>query len=229
MPRDPLEIRERLAGTRLLLLFTPELCAADPFAALEAALPWCGTVQIRPKPLGVAALATAPCEARATFDLCRRVLALASVRRLGTVVTVNDRVDVARALWDEGCAGVHVGQDDCPVEVARAFLGADPLLGLSTHSLDDVGLASELPIDCAGFGPVRATSTKGYARGLGPEAAWIAADALGRPLFPIGGIDRESAQELSRIGRAAVGSAILSASDPERAARELFALLEGSA
>lgn len=228
MPRDPLEIRERLAATRLLLLFTPQLCAGDPLAALEAALPWCGTVQIRPKPLGAAALASAPCEARTTFDLCRRVLALDSVRRLGVLVTVNDRVDVARALWDEGCAGVHVGQDDCPIDVARAFLGEEPLLGLSTHSLEQVGEAAELPIDCAGFGPVRATPTKGYAQGLGPEAAWIAASALGRPLFPIGGIDRECAQELSRVGRAAVGSAILSAPDPERAARELFALLEGN-
>jgi thiamine-phosphate pyrophosphorylase len=87
-------------------------------------------------------------------------------------------------------------------------------------------IASEdLPVDYLGFGPVYATSTKGYERGLGFEPAWIAAQASSRPLFAIGGIDRTNAADLARVGRAAVGAGILAADDPARAAREIRAAL----
>ena len=113
-----------------------------------------------------------------------------------------------------------------PPHAAREFLGDGPLIGLSTHSLEDVIAAEDMPVDYLGFGPVRPTGTKGYERGLGIEMAWVAAAASARPLFPIGGIDHAAAAELSRVGRAAVASAILSASDPARAARELRTILE---
>ena len=76
---------------------------------------------------------------------------------------------------------------------------------------------------------MHATRTKGYEHGLGSECCWIASEASPLPLFPIGGIDRSNAQELARVGRAAVSSAILAAPDPARAARELRALLESDA
>jgi thiamine-phosphate pyrophosphorylase len=144
-------------------------------------------------------------------------------------ILVNDRVDVARALLERGCAGVHLGQDDAPPRAARELLGADPLIGLSTHDAAQVARALDEPVDYLGFGPVHATATKGYARGLGSEAAWIAAQATHLPLFPIGGIDAGNAGELEDVGRAAVGAALLAAPDPVRAARELRALLEGEA
>jgi thiamine-phosphate diphosphorylase len=120
---------------------------------------------------------------------------------------------------------VHLGADDAPPELARALLGPEALIGLSTHGAADVVRATELPVDYLGFGPIHATATKGYARGLGSEAAWIAAQASAYPLFPIGGIDATNASELAGVGRAAVGSALLSAPDPARAARELAGLL----
>jgi thiamine-phosphate pyrophosphorylase len=224
---DPRDLRARLERARLLLLFTPDLVrGGDALAALEAALPWVDVVQVRPKPPGSGAAARAPCEARATWDWCRRLLELDAVRRSGALVTVDDRVDVARALWDAGCAGVHVGQDDQPALEARAVLGPGPLLGLSTHDFEQVVEADELPVDYLGFGPVNPTGTKGYARGLGAEACWIASAGTSKPLFPIGGIGLENAQELSRVGRAAVGAAILGAEDPGAAARALRDALE---
>jgi thiamine-phosphate pyrophosphorylase len=214
------EIRERV---RLMLLFTPELCAPrDPMEILGATLDSVDLVQVRPKPLG----SGAPCSARETFDWCVRVLDLVRSRNdVEVAVIVDDRVDVAAALLDRGCAGVHLGRDDCPVETARNVLGDRAWIGLSTHDARQVAEAWESPVDYLGFGPIHATSTKGYARGLGSEAAWIASEAADVPLFPIGGIEATNIGELSRIGRAVVGSAILGASDPGRASRELRELL----
>jgi thiamine-phosphate pyrophosphorylase len=221
--RDPRHLRDRLADARLMLLFTPELCAPhDPMAVLEAALGSVDVVQIRPK----RASSSAPCTARETYDACVRVLDLLSAHAgLDVLVIVDDRVDVAVALRERGCAGVHLGQDDCPVAIARQLLGSDLLIGLSTHDVRQVGEAGESAVDYLGFGPVHATSTKGYAHGLGSETAWIASEGSHVPVFPIGGIDATNIEELARIGRAAVSSAILRADDPGKAAGELRSLL----
>lgn len=227
MKVDIATLRQRLASARLLLLFTPDACAGrDPLAVLEAALPAIDVVQVRPKPLGTGARGLAPCDARATFEWTERVLDLVRAQReFDVIVTVDDRVDVARALFDAGCAGVHLGESDCPVGVARAQLGRHALIGLSTHTFEAVIEADELDVDYIGFGPVHATHTKGYELGLGAEAAVIACASSRHPLFPIGGITHANALELARVGRAAVASAILAAEDPARAARELRALL----
>jgi thiamine-phosphate pyrophosphorylase len=214
------ELRERLAGARLMLIFTPELCraGAEPLAVLTAALPSVDAVQVR---VIDAELGRAP--ARASCDWTRTVLALAA--EAGALVLVNDRVDVAAALGPEGLAGVHLGAGDAPPALARELLGPDALVGLSTHSPADVARATAEPVDYLGFGPVFATATKGYAHGLGPEAAWVASRGTALPLFPIGGIDVTNAGELAGIGRAAVCAAILGAEDPGAAARELRELL----
>jgi thiamine-phosphate pyrophosphorylase len=183
---------------------------------------------VRPKPRDRQPSALAPCEAREVYAWTARVLDLVAARSGGPVVTVDDRVDVALALASHGCAGVHLGQDDCPPAVARGLLGPEAWIGLSTHDLEQVALAEDEPVDYLGFGPVHATPTKGYGRGLGPEAAWIASVGSARPLFAIGGIDATNVADLARVGRVAVGSAILAAADPGAAARELRALLGGA-
>ncbi|MFT7676419.1 MAG: thiamine-phosphate pyrophosphorylase [Planctomycetota bacterium] len=222
-PPDGQQLRARLADARLLLLFTPEL-AQDPWAALASALPHVDIVQVRPKPLGDASPDANPAvsEARACCDAARRVLELAAdLGDAAPLIMIDDRVDVARVLWPEGLAGVHLGQDDCSVQTAREVLGPDPLVGLSTHDPVQAVTAAEQAVDYLGFGPVYAAPTKGYATGLGPERAWVVADTLDLPVFPIGGIDEQRIAELGRIGRAAVGSAILSAADPAAAAQAL--------
>ena len=211
------ERRELLNSARLMLLFTPELCrAAPPLTLLESVWPFVDVVQVRQKEPG---LGTSP--ARALFDTARAVLTLRARLQRPVLVLVNDRIDVARALTNEGLDGVHVGADDAPPALARAELGPEALIGLSTHCAADVVAAGDEPLDYLGFGPVHATATKGYARGLGSEAAWIAARATALPLFPIGGIDVTNAEELCEIGRAAVSAAVLAADDPPCAAAEL--------
>ncbi len=220
------DARAHLARARVMLLFSPELCGRrDPLEVLAATLPFVDVVQVRIKPAG--ALAPNPAPARPSWDWSLRILDLARTPRTPAfVLTLDDRADVARALQAEGLAGVHLGQDDMPCAAAREFLGQEALIGLSTHGMEQVGEALEQPVDYLGFGPLHATRTKGYERGLGSESCWIAAEASSLPLFPIGGIDLSNAQELARVGRAAVSSALLSAADPARAARELRALLE---
>ncbi len=220
------DARAHLARARLMLLFTPELCGSRaPLEVLSAVLPFVDVVQLRIKPAG--ALGPSPAPARASWDWGLRILDLARTPRTPAfVLMLDDRADVARALQARGLAGVHLGQDDMPCAAAREFLGPEALIGLSTHGLQQVGEALEQPVDYLGFGPVHATPTKGYLRGLGSESCWLAAEASPLPLFPIGGIERSNVQELARVGRAAVSSAILSAPDPARAARELRALLE---
>lgn len=212
------EFRARLADARLLLVFTPSV-TDDPWGALEAALPHVDVVQVRVKNAPDAVT-----EARATYDAALRVLEMAA--DADCLVMVNDRVDVARALLPAGLAGVHLGEDDCPAVVARGHLGPDALIGLSTHDARGVANAFDEPVDCLGFGPCFPTTTKGYERGLGPEAAWAASQAANVPLFPIGGIDTTNAFELAQVGRAAVASSILAARDPADAARAIRSALE---
>lgn len=231
-PLDRDALRARLASARLMLVFTPELCAPRaPLAVLEQLLGVVDVVQVRPKPAPTATLegiaADPPADARASYEWTARVLELAAARREAPPILVNDRVDVAMALAHAGCAGVHLGQDDLPPERARELLGDGVLIGRSTHDALQVLRAQEEPVDYLGFGPVFATGTKGYARGLGAEAAWVAAGASGRPLFAIGGVTLERADELERVGRAAVGAALLQAEDPAAVARALRETLGG--
>lgn len=236
----PSQRRQRLDRAQVLLVFTPELAGADPLAALAGAIAHVDVVQVRPKPLGdrrsgVPSRATVT-EARATYDWTQSVRELIDASDLTDppLLVVNDRVDVARALADEGADGVHVGADDAPPDVAREVIGDDLLLGLSTHSLEDVVAALEAPVDMLGFGPVFPTPTKGYGAAdaaigapsvVGPEAAWIAAGAAHVPVFPIGGIDLANADRLAAVGRAAIGSAILGADDPGAAAQAIRELI----
>jgi thiamine-phosphate pyrophosphorylase len=222
--------RERLGEARLLLIFTPELVLeGDPLERLRLLIPHVDVIQVRPKPVATEQraqiAADPPAEARATHDWTERVLELiadaepqAAARPL---VMVNDRVDVAMALQERGCAGVHLGQADLPTAEARALLGEDALIGLSTHDMRDVAMTLDQPIDYLGYGPVFASTTKGYSEARGPETAWVASEAVGLPVFPIGGITPANATELKSVGRAAVSSALLSAADPVEAALTL--------
>lgn len=72
-------------------------------------------------------------------------------------IVINDRVDVAMTL---GADGVHLGQSDIPVDAARRLLGADAIIGFSTHTISQVQIAATLAVDYVAFGPVFDTRTK---------------------------------------------------------------------
>jgi thiamine-phosphate pyrophosphorylase len=139
-------------------------------------------------------------------------------RRLGVPLVVNDRPDLAVLV---GADGVHVGQDDLPVEAARRF-GLP--VGLSTHSEAELARARA---DYVAVGPVYATPTKEGRPAVGLGLVRHAAAHAPEPWFAIGGIDETNVGEVVAAGarRIAVVRAIGDADDPEGAAAALRAAL----
>ena len=157
---------------------------------------------------------------RRLFELARE--ARDGAGRGGALFVVNDRPDIALLLG----AGVHLGQDDLPPAEARLLLGADAVIGRSTHSLAQLEEAVREPVDYVALGPVFATATKGDAEAVVGLAMVRAARALTQlPLVAIGGIDRERAPQVVAAGAdgLAVISALLDEADLARAAREFLA------
>jgi thiamine-phosphate pyrophosphorylase len=153
-----------------------------------------------------------------------RALALRErFRDAGALFIVNDDPVLAAAIDADG---VHLGQNDMAVELAREIVGPETLIGLSTHSAPQIEAARG--VDYIGVGPVWATPTKpGYAP-VGLELVRYAAEHAGVPFFAIGGIDVANAGEVFAAGarRIAVVRAISQARDPRAAAA---ALLEAAA
>lgn len=132
---------------------------------------------------------------------CDAVVARAS--RYGAAILVNDRADIARLC---GAAGVHLGQEDLPVEDARNVLGESAIVGLSTHTVGQLRNALASPVTYVAVGPVHATGTKdtGYppvGLSLVREAAVLAAAT---PVVAIGGITLKGAPEVLAAGAASV-------------------------
>ena len=143
----------------------------------------------------------------------------------GVPLVINDRIDIALAC---GAEGVHLGQSDIPVEVARRLLPAEVFIGWSVETADEVTQSAQLPVDYLGVSPVFATPTKTDTKtpwGLDGLRQVRAATAL--PLVAIGGIHAGNARELMRAGAdgLAVVSALCSADQPALAARELKRLI----
>jgi thiamine-phosphate pyrophosphorylase len=139
----------------------------------------------------------------------------------GVPLIVNDRLDVALAC---GAAGVHLGQDDLPVPLARRFLGPGGTIGVSVNTPDEARRAELEGADYVGAGPAFATATKEMALPvLGPEGVGRIKRAVGIPVVAIGGIGAGNAAAIAGAGAdgIAVISAILGAPDARRAAAEL--------
>jgi thiamine-phosphate pyrophosphorylase len=146
--------------------------------------------------------------------------------RHGALFILNDRPDLVERC---GADGVHVGQEDTPVDEARRLVGDDRIVGLSTHvreQMENTGSA-----DYIGVGTIFATPTKPDNDAAGIELVRIARYAAQLPWFAIGGIDHSNVAELVANGAhgVAVVRAIRDADDPERAARALRAELPPSA
>ncbi len=124
---------------------------------------------------------------RKFYDAAREAISIA--RAHNTKVIINDRVDIAHALQADG---VHLGQDDLPPEHARLILGADAIIGFSTHSLEQAIAALSSPIDYIAIGPIFETSTKSdHEPIVGLERLAKVRNATGNiPLVAIGGIRR---------------------------------------
>ena len=143
----------------------------------------------------------------------------------GATVIVNDRADIARL---SGAAGVHVGQDDLAPAQVRGLLGPDAIVGLSTHTTEQLDRALREPVDYVAVGPVFGTATK--ATGYEPIGVELVRTAAARcaarnvPLVAIGGITRDRAQEVLAAGARSVAviSDILANGDPAARVRDFL-------
>lgn len=140
----------------------------------------------------------------------------------GVQIIVNDRCDLALL---GGAAGVHLGQDDLPPGAARAVLGRDAVLGLSTHTPAQVRQSNHLPVQYIGFGPIFATSTKpGHSPVVGLAALRQACRQSIRPVVAIGGITLEQIPRVLEAGAAsaAVISTLLQSRNIARRMEQLL-------
>ncbi|MEA2247050.1 MAG: thiamine-phosphate pyrophosphorylase, partial [Solirubrobacteraceae bacterium] len=131
----------------------------------------------------------------------------------GALFILNDRPDLAVAA---GADGVHVGQDDMAVAEARALVGDDAIVGLSTHSIAQAGAGAVSGADYIAVGPVHATPTKEGRPAIGLEPVRHAAAHVALPWFAIGGIDVQTIGPVMEAGarRAVIVRAIANAADP---------------
>ena len=154
---------------------------------------------------------------------CRRL-----ARAQGALLFINDRVDVALACRADG---VHLGQSDLPVRVARRLLGADSWIGVSTHDPNQAREAELAGADYVGFGPLFRTSTKDT--GYGPRGLSGLSEvrrAVHLPIVAIGGIDRRNASSAIAAGADAVAmiSALRVSSDVAATVKSLRTFLDSA-
>jgi thiamine-phosphate pyrophosphorylase len=211
--------RESLEAARLYFVCEGLPAGGDPGPLLEAALRGgVDIVQLREKsPRGAEELVSlaGPFRRAATEH--------------GGLFILNDLPDLVAAC---GADGVHVGQDDMPVPEARELAGPEALVGLSTHSPEQVEAAcaeqGDARPDQLSVGPVWETPTKEGRPGTGLELIEYAAREATIPWFAIGGIDTGNVSSVVAAGarRIVVVRAIRDAEDPEAAARSLRESLE---
>jgi thiamine-phosphate pyrophosphorylase len=201
----------------LYLVTDPELAPAGALADVVAAAVRGGVtlVQLRDK----------RADGRALLEQAQMLKAVLDPLRVPLIV--NDRVDVAHAAG----VGCHVGQSDLPPAAARTILGPDAILGVSLDEAAQVRTVDPALVDYVAYGPFAATATKADAGSPIGAAGLAAVSKLTLlPLIAIGGIDARNVAAAVRAGAdgIAVVSAIMAASDPEGAARELRAAIDAT-
>lgn len=206
--------RERLRSARLYFVCDARPNGRDPEPLLLAALEGgVDIVQLREKEAGTRVIERAA-------DTFRRVC-----DTYGVPFMLNDDPELAMAVRADG---VHIGQDDIPVAEAREIIGPDRLLGLSTHSEDQIASAhltvrDGTPIDHISVGPINETPTKAGRPATGLELVRHAASTATLPFFAIGGIDPDNVLGVLEAGarRICVVRAIRDAADPAAVAARL--------
>ncbi|MCX5728037.1 MAG: thiamine phosphate synthase [Nitrospirae bacterium] len=147
--------------------------------------------------------------------------------KAGVLFIVNDRCDLALAVEADG---VHLGQGDLPLDLARKVMGPDKLIGISTHNSDQVREATAGKPDYLGFGPIfKPGSKQDHDPVVGLEGLRAMRRLTSLPVFAIGGIQIDQAGEVLRAGSngVAVISAILKAPDISHAVKAFLAQMPG--
>src|SRR6185437_818420 len=182
-------IKERMEASQLYVITAPKADGSADYPGLvEAACDGgADVIQFRDKTLSI----------RERYDIGLSLAEICYAHK--TLFIVNDMIDLALAV---GADGVHLGQDDLPLEpareLARRFGAKEFLIGRSTHSLEQALAASEEGADYIGVGPVYATPTKPSYQPVGLDLVHEVAQKLRTPQVAIGGISAETVPEVLR-------------------------------
>jgi thiamine-phosphate pyrophosphorylase len=165
-------------------------------------------VQLRDKTLETRPLLA---RARIVADVCRT---------LDVPFVLNDRPDLALEV---GADGVHVGQEDAPVSLARRILGPEAIVGLSTHGPEDLAAATSQNVTYLSAGPVEPTPTKPGRPGTGLDYVTLASERAPVPVFVTGGVTPEKVPALVAAGvrHFVVVRYLTQAPDPRQATYDL--------
>ncbi|MDD2653660.1 MAG: thiamine phosphate synthase [Candidatus Omnitrophica bacterium] len=149
-----------------------------------------------------------------TRDILRFAKVLRRFSRNKALFIVNDHIDVALA---SGADGVHLGQEDTPIEIARKVVGDNFLIGVSCHNLRQAKIAQKCGADYVGIGPMFATSTKAKEPVIGLKVLKEIKRSIRLPSFALGGIHLGNLPKIRQydINTIAVGKAICQAQDIE--------------
>jgi thiamine-phosphate pyrophosphorylase len=203
------DARTRLAGARLYVLLTGSQCvAALDWTIQQAADGGADVFQLREKTL-------------TDRELVERAVRMRKwTRDAGALFIVNDRPDIAKLVDADG---VHLGQDDLPVSAARRIVGPDMLIGMSTHTIEQVRRAVLDGADYLGVGPTFPSNTKRFDHFPGLDFVREAFAETTLPAFALGGIGLSNVREVVQAGatRIAVSSAVATADEPQAVAAAL--------
>ncbi|MDR0786715.1 MAG: thiamine phosphate synthase [Gemmatimonadota bacterium] len=144
-------------------------------------------------------------------------------RAIGALLIVNDRLDIALAA---GADGVHLGDEDLPIAIARQIAPAGFIIGGSVDTPEEAAAAERAGASYVGFGPIHPTGTKSNTGSVtGEQMLTEVKRAISIPLVAIGGMNRENAASAVRTGAdgVAVVGAVAFQVDPEAAAAGILA------
>jgi thiamine-phosphate pyrophosphorylase len=209
------EARQVLRDSQLYVLLSGADCARSlGWTITEAAGGGASIIQLREKGLSDQHL----------LQRAREVRRL--THKAGVLFIVNDRPDIARLVEADG---VHLGQNDLPVKEARRLLGSRALIGVSTHTIEQVRAAVLDGASYLGIGPAFSSGTKVFDHLPGPAFIRAALAETTLPAFAIGGINLKTVGAAVESGarRVAVSQAIAQAEDPRGVAKALLSVLLG--
>lgn len=147
-------------------------------------------------------------------------------KKFDATLIINDDIDIAMAVDADG---VHLGQEDFPVQIARKILGESKIIGLSTHSLIEAQEAQGSCADYIAIGPIFRSTTKDVREPLGADII-KEIKKIGRlPVIAIGGINEENIADVIKAGAdgTAVISAIIAKEDITGAVKGFIRKIEG--
>jgi thiamine-phosphate pyrophosphorylase len=162
---------------------------------------------------------------KSTKEMISEALQIKAICGDDAIFLVNDRIDVALAVDADG---VHIGQDDMPIGVAREILGADKIIGLTVHDIHEAIEAENSGADYVGLSPIFDTATKSDAgKGIGTGRIMDVKNAISIPIVAIGGINKENCRDVIENGADSLVaiSAVVCSDDVQRETKEFIATI----